>query len=78
MTNRSPVFNSSSATGGFTKLADTTDSTALQTLSGHVPDAFPDRDAFADRQRLQRLGPAPMEFQAMLTMTSTFSPKIRR
>jgi VCBS repeat-containing protein len=34
MTNHTPVFTSSSATGSFTETANTTDSTALHTLSG--------------------------------------------
>ncbi|WP_164938261.1 beta strand repeat-containing protein [Bradyrhizobium guangzhouense] len=34
MTNHTPVFTSSSATGSFTEFADTTDSAALHTLSG--------------------------------------------
>jgi VCBS repeat-containing protein len=34
MTNHTPVFTSSSATGSFTEFANTTDSTALHTLSG--------------------------------------------
>src|ERR1700710_2875275 len=34
MTNHTPVFTSSSATGSFTEIANTTDSTALHTLSG--------------------------------------------
>lgn len=42
MTNHTPVFTSSSATGSFTELADTTDSTALHTLSGTM--SFKDSD----------------------------------
>ena len=34
MTNHTPVFTSSSATGSFTEIANTTDSTTLHTLSG--------------------------------------------
>jgi hypothetical protein len=34
MTNHTPVFTSSSATGSFTELANTTDSTSLHLLSG--------------------------------------------
>ncbi len=34
MTNHTPIFTSSSATGSFTEFANTTDSTALHTLSG--------------------------------------------
>src|SRR3982074_2098652 len=34
MTNHTPVFTSSSASGSFTEIANTTDSTTLHTLSG--------------------------------------------
>src|SRR6201982_2660073 len=34
MTNHTPVFTSSSASGSFTETANTTDSTALHTLTG--------------------------------------------
>jgi VCBS repeat-containing protein len=36
MTNHTPVFTSSSATGSFTEIANTTDSTTLHTLSGSM------------------------------------------
>ncbi|MCP3445735.1 VCBS domain-containing protein [Bradyrhizobium sp. CCGUVB14] len=42
MTNHTPVFTSSSATGSFTEFADTTDSTTLHTLSGTM--SFKDSD----------------------------------
>jgi len=42
MTNHMPVFTSSSATGSFTEFADTTDSTALHSLSGTM--SFKDSD----------------------------------
>ncbi|RXH08752.1 hypothetical protein EAS56_27955 [Bradyrhizobium guangzhouense] len=42
MTNHTPVFTSSSATGSLTEFADTTDSTALHTLSGTM--SFKDSD----------------------------------
>lgn len=43
MTNHSPVFTSSSASGSFSEFADTTDSTALHTLSGTMNFADADR-----------------------------------
>ncbi|KJC50746.1 VCBS domain-containing protein [Bradyrhizobium sp. LTSP857] len=42
MTNHTPAFTSSSATGSFTELANTTDSTTLHTLSGTM--TFTDSD----------------------------------
>jgi VCBS repeat-containing protein len=42
MTNHTPVFTSSSATGSFTEFTDTTDSTTLHTLSGTM--SFKDSD----------------------------------
>ncbi|MEH2487088.1 beta strand repeat-containing protein [Bradyrhizobium sp. AZCC 2230] len=42
MTNHTPVFTSSSATGSFTEFANTTDSTTLHTLSGTM--SFTDSD----------------------------------
>jgi VCBS repeat-containing protein len=42
MTNHAPVFTSSSATGSFTEFVDTTDSSALHTLSGTM--SFKDSD----------------------------------
>ncbi len=42
MTNHTPVFTSSSATGSFTEFANTNDSTALHTLSGTM--SFKDSD----------------------------------
>src|SRR3954447_17262979 len=42
MTNHTPVFTSSSATGSFTETANTTDSTALHTLTGTMN--FKDQD----------------------------------
>ena len=42
MTNHTPVFTSSSATGSFTEFANSNDSTALHTLSGTM--SFKDSD----------------------------------